>query len=305
MRLLITGGTGLLGSDLMKQLPDSYEGIGWARRPPASADPRLRLESVDITDEQAVQEGLRRLKPDFVVHTAALSDVDACETDPGKAFAVNAKATQHLARCCHEIGASLIAVSTDYVFDGGSARPYRETDPPHPINQYGQTKLAGERAVLSWASNVLVIRVSGLFGSSRPNFVLGVARSLRSGKPVQVVTNQAHSPTYTVDLSAGIIRLVEKWQKEAGTFFARLGSGRLLHMANAGCASRLEVARRIAEQLKAPESLIEPTTWKKLGRPAQRPANSSLDTGCLREVLGIPLRSWKEALENFLRTAVL
>lgn len=300
MRILITGATGLLGSELMHRLHDEQDVMGWARRID-TAKRSLHLESVDITDDKTVQESLQRFKPDCVVHTAALSDVDACQTNPKTAFAVNADAPRRIAEHCEKLGAFLLAIGTDYVFDGKSSRPYMETDPPNPINQYGKSKLEGEQAVLSKTAQALVVRVSGLFGMARPNFVWGVARNLQSGKPVQVVTDQTNSPTYTADLSAAIIRLMDEWRKDPGAFFACVGPARVLHMANAGCASRLQMAQEIAQRLHAPESLIEQTTWKTLGKPAKRPANSSFDIRRLGEILGEPLRPWKEALGDFLK----
>lgn len=304
MRILITGATGLLGSELMRQLDGQCDLVGWARRVEPTQQSQ-GLESVDITDEQAVEEGISRFKPDFVVHTAALSDVDACELDPKTASTVNADAPRRIGEHCARMGASLIAIGTDYVFDGKSSRPYAETDPTNPINQYGRSKLKGEQAVLGTASEALVVRVSGLFGASRLNFVLGTARNLRSGKPAQAVIDQTNSPTYTADLSAAIIRLMDEWQKDPEAFMARVGSARVLHMANDGSASRLEMAQEIAKCLKAPESLIEQTTWKALNKPARRPVNSSFDIRRLGEILGQPLRPWKEALGDFLKTQCL
>ena len=200
---------------------------------------------------------------------------------------------------CREIGAFLMAISTDYVFDGESSRPYREEDRAHPISVYGRSKWEGEQKALTNGPDCLAIRVSGLFGAGRANFVTGAIENFKTGRPVHVVTDQVNSPSYTTDLAEGIWRLIQAHEK------APTALRGLLHLANTGGASRLEVAQAIAHHLGAPESLIVKTTWAAMNRPARRPARSVLDGNRFAALTGAPLRSWQEALGGFLNSGIL
>ncbi len=295
MRILITGATGLLGSDLCDRLSLRHEVIGWARRaPPAVEKPfvaRCVWESVDLTDGPQVSSGILRHKPQVVIHSAAQSDVDACERDPAMARRIHPEATASLAQACAKAGAYLVAISTDYVFGGEDNRPYREEDPPHPVNAYGQSKWEAEQAALRGAGRCLVIRVSGLFGSARRNFVTGCVAQLKEGKTTPAATDQVNSPSYTCDVAQGIERVLS------------LAGGEphgLLHLANEGRASRWDLAREIARHLHAPEALVQKVRWQELGHPARRPPFSQIDCSRYAQLTGAPLRSWQEALRAFL-----
>jgi dTDP-4-dehydrorhamnose reductase len=298
MRILVTGATGLLGTDLCRALAKRHQVIGWARRLRPAVDPSVTWESVDITDAQATRGGIHRWQPHLVIHSAALSDVDACERDPAAAYAVNAEGTEKVARATAEVGAFLIAVSTDYVFDGSADRPYREEDKTAPVNVYGQAKRKGEEAALACCRRCLVVRVSGLFGAGRPNFVSQAVQRLRTGQEVPAVSDQVNSPSYTVDLAGAFSRLIEM----------SLPGGPLpgiLHLANSGSATRLDLAQQIARFLDLPASLIQQTTWASLNRPAKRPGNSRLDCGRFAQISGADLRPWPEALASFLQAQAL
>jgi dTDP-4-dehydrorhamnose reductase len=299
MRILVTGATGLLGTELCRRLSGSHVLTGWARRLPGPAA-GAKLESVDVTDAPAVQRGLERLRPDLVIHAAAMTDVDACERDPSAARRMNAEATGTLAAACSTAGAVLLAVSTDYVFDGETERPYRETDAPRPVSAYGASKLKGERLALERASRVMVLRVSGLFGPARQNFVRATADRFRAGKTVPAVADQLISPSYTVDLAEGIARLIAPLERspEAAEEGGPLHG--LFHLANRGCASRVRVAEEIARIVGKPASLIRKTSWADLGRPARRPARSCLDSSRFSKQVGEGLRAWEEAIQAFL-----
>lgn len=305
MRVLITGATGLLGSDLCRLLRKDHQVTGWARRLPRREGWSVPLESVDVTDEKGVAKAGSRLRPQVVVHAAALSDVDVCERQETLAVEVNAKAVEKIARFCASLGAVLIAISTDYVFDGTLTRPYREEDPPHPLSVYGRSKLEAERVALGNLSRSLVVRVSGLFGSGRPNFVSTAVDNFRNGRAVQVVVDQRNSPSYAQDVSWGLGLLLKRLEGDPQEIFSDQGPGRILHLANAGGATRLEVAQRIAQCLGASESLIQRTTWGALNRPAQRPRNSRLDGRRFTQFFGLPLRAWEEALQAFVESSSL
>ena len=299
MEILVTGATGLLGSELCRRLNGSHHLTGWARGIPSPVSGQ-RLESVDLIEAASVQRGLDRLRPGLVIHAAAMTDVDACERDPLAAQRMNAEATGVLAAACSAANAVLLAVSTDYVFDGQSDQPYRETDAPRPISVYGASKLEGERLALERSPRVMVLRVSGLFGPARKNFVRSTAERFLAGETVPAVTDQRISPSYTVDLAEGIARLVGLLERFPE---AAVGGGSLhgiFHLANRGCASRVRVAEEIARIVGKPASLIRKTSWAELGLPASRPAQSCLDTSRFSKNVGEGLRPWEEAVRTFL-----
>ena len=306
MRILVTGATGLLGTELCRQLGPLAQLLGWGRRlPEHPVSPRVTYEAVDVTNLEGVRSGLDRWRPQVVVHTAAMTDVDASETQPSLAWEVNAKATQGLAESCRRVGAYLIAISTDYVFDGASARPYREEDPPHPINRYGESKLEGERLALASASRVLVVRVSGLFGPARPNFVTLAIQRFRAGESLPAVTNQRISPSYTVDLAMGIGKLITRYEKDPSQAEEGGALHGVLHLANSGGATRVEVAETVATSLGASMGLIHHLTWEEMNRPAKRPPQSQLDCSRFAQLTGSFLRPWEAAVKAFLDSEVL
>lgn len=301
MKVLITGAGGLLGSDLVRALRGRHELIGWARRPPPwMGEWRIPLEGVELTDSDGVAESVLRRRPAVVIHAAAVTDVDASERDPELAMRVNRDGTKAVASACARAGAFLLAVSTDYVFDGRLDRPYREEDPPNPISHYGRSKRAGEEAALSGCPKCLVVRVSGLFGRYRDNFVRSAAERLRAGETVTAVTDQVNSPSYTVDLAEGFERILAEFEKEPA---AAEPGGRLhgfLHLANRGGASRLEVAQWVAEQMGVSADRIQRSTWVALDRPAPRPAQTAFDCGRYAQITGVTPRPWRGAVRLFL-----
>jgi dTDP-4-dehydrorhamnose reductase len=218
--------------------------------------------------------------------------VDGAETDRARALAVNAEGPAHLARACEDVGARLVHVSTDYVFDGRQSRPYGEEDPPRPLGVYGATKLAGERAVLEARGPHLVVRTSGVFGAggsrvkggSFPERILGRARQ---GLPLRVVSDQVFSPTYAPDLAVALLALVE-----------RQASG-LVHVTNSGCCSWHELAVA-ALRLAGSDTPVEEIHAAELARPAPRPAYSVLANERFHALGLAPLRSWRDALAGFL-----
>ena len=300
VRILITGATGLLGSELCRRLSGPHEVIGWARQLPAAGGQEWKPERVDITQAPLVQEGMNRLRPRVVVHAAAMTDVDACEKDPESARRMNAEATGTLAAACAGVGAVLLAVSTDYVFDGASSVPYRESDAVNPISFYGLSKLEGEQKALSLAPRVMIARGSGLFGPARESFVSLAARRLRAGETVPAVTDQVNSPSYTVDLAEGIAQLISPLERSPDAAERGGPLHGVFHLANRGGASRMQVAERVAQILGAAPSLIQQTRWVDLDRPARRPPQSQLDSSRFAQTVGRYLRNWEQALQSFL-----
>jgi dTDP-4-dehydrorhamnose reductase len=275
-RVLVTGATGMLGSDLAPALAAAGHEV--------FARPRSDL---DITDAKGVLRAVRELAPDVVVNCAAFTNVDACETDP-RAYEVNAKAVGHLADACGHFGAQLVQISTDFVFDGTKGSPYVEDDPPNPLSAYGRSKRAGEEAALR-LSGSLVVRASWLFGRSGWNFVEAILKQVEGGKKrLAVVVDQVGRPTATTDLSEAIAALLEA------------GASGVYHFANRGEVTWNEFAREILWHAGRRDVDVDPTTSDALARPARRPAYSVLDTGKYERLTGRPIRSFREPLAEYL-----
>jgi dTDP-4-dehydrorhamnose reductase len=246
---------------------------------------------VEVTDPQSVLVALRDARPAAVVNTAAFHKVDACEEDPRRAFQVNALGALHVARACREAGARCVYVSTDYVFDGAKAEPYREEDLPNPVNVYGASKLAGEHLVVQTCPDALVVRVASLFGGlgSRgkgTNFVLTVLERARRGEALRVVDDVRMSPTYAEDAAAAIVELVAR------------GASGVFHVVNKGACSWYELAVRVLELagLRVP---VHPVPQEAYPARARRPRNSALSTAKL-EARGLRLPPWEDAVQRYL-----
>ncbi|MBI4354282.1 MAG: dTDP-4-dehydrorhamnose reductase [Candidatus Omnitrophica bacterium] len=294
MTILITGSTGLLGQALVKRLALSGEVVGLSRH-----DVQMPGESAhvvcDLTDAQAARRAVRETAPDVVVHTQALSDVDRCELEPELAYGMNVRTVEHL---CHALRARVtpvIALSTDYVFDGTKASPYDEADEPHPVSVYGRSKLDGERVALRHP-HTYVIRPSTLFGCGRMNFCDAIVERAQQGQAIHAYTDQRTSPTYTEDLADGIGRLISVLAQRRSP-----PTSPIYHMTNAGGCSRVEFASRVVEWLGRPAALVTPIRMAEQRRPAPRPANSVLTSRYLDGLIGKGLRPWDEALHAYLR----
>ena len=283
MRVLVTGAGGMLGREVVRVLSErGHDVVG------------LSHADLDVTDKGAVWRALRRERPDVVVHCAAMTDVDGCELDPERAFLVNAVGTAHVAAASNALGAKLIYISTDFVFDGEKEEGYDEFDEPSPVNEYGRSKLWGERMAQALCPKHAIVRTAWLFGFGRRNFVSAVAERLREEGKVRAVTDQVGSPTYTRDLARALLHLVEA--EAYGVY----------HVVNSGRASRFELAKLVAEALGLdPEGAVEPITSDQWPAPARRPRCSALRS--LRwEAEGFPpLRHFSEAVREYLEEAVL
>jgi dTDP-4-dehydrorhamnose reductase len=247
---------------------------------------------LELTDAAAVRDVLGALRPEVVVNTAAFHNVPRCETEPATAFAVNAVAPRALAVACTEIGARLVHVSTDYVFDGLKGAPYLESDRPNPLNVYATSKLAGEYGVLNAGGSHQVVRSSGLYGV-RPcrakggNFVDTITRLAREQPVVRVVDDEVLTPTFTADLAIQIRAL------------ALDGPPGLFHATAQGQCSWYEFARVVFDRLQL-HTPLEPTTVAAFASPVRRPFYSVLDNAALRAAGLDCLRPWRDALEDYL-----
>jgi len=274
MKIAITGATGMLGQALCKAFAKH------SVYPLSSRQP-------DVTSLHDVRQKVSDLKPEWILHTAALTRVDEVESNPFEAYRVNALGARNLAVAAAENGSRLVYYSTDYVFDGTQKRPYREWDPTHPLNEYGRSKLAGEFFVRSLCPVHLIVRTSWLFGSKGSHFVDKILQLAQERESLEVVSDQQGSPTFTNDLAYMTLVLVEGEKK--GTY----------HVTNSGNCSWHELACEIVS-LSGLSLQVNPIESSAYSTPARRPANSVLENYLL-ELEGIPLlRSWKSALEAFL-----
>ncbi|MEM2219681.1 MAG: dTDP-4-dehydrorhamnose reductase [Candidatus Korarchaeum sp.] len=285
MRILVTGAGGLLGSKLAElALKLGYEVYsGYLTHEPTHGIP-LRF---DIRDRDALRRAFNGCKPEAVIHTAALTDVDKCEVDKGLAWSINVEGTRNVAKLSREYGVFLLYVSTDYVFRGDRGM-FKEMDEPDPINYYGLTKLEGEREIINTVEEFCIARASVIYGarpsSGKVNFATWVIEKLRSGDIVSIVADHWNSPTLNTNLARMIIEVVER--RLTGVY----------HLAGATRISRYEFAKLIAEEFGLNGELIRPITMDEVGWIASRPRDSSLDVSKAMETLQNKPSTIKEAL---------
>jgi dTDP-4-dehydrorhamnose reductase len=252
LRILVTGGSGQFGQAFLRQAGRH------ALHLPGHAE-------LPIEDAAAVGAAVQAHAPEWIVHAAAMTDVDGCERDPARAHAINAVGSANLAAAAARQGARMLLVSTDYVFDGRKG-DYHETDAPRPLNAYGRSKLEGERLAQAALPSVCIARTSVVFSPTRNNFVLWVRRSLAEGKPVKAVHDQWVTPTAADDLARQVLALVEA------------GASGIYHTAGAERLSRLEMAQRIAAHFGLDPAPLQRVSMDDLPWTAQRPRDSSLST---------------------------
>jgi len=287
MKVLITGMSGMLGVELYQTLREEHEVVGQDIRD-FPCPPFPFINKVDITDFRAIKELFYGVAPDFVIHTAAYTDVDGCEKDVDKAYRVNALGTRNVALACQKLDIPLLYISTDFVFKGDKETPYDEFDEPNPINIYGRSKLAGENYVKSFLSKYFIVRTSWLYGEWGKNFVATILKLTRERSLLKVVNDQVGSPTYTKDLSRQIRRLVVS--ELYGVY----------HITNWGRCSWYEFAQAIVKLAGVKGIKVISITSEELARPAPRPKFSVLENYCLKLSLGNKMREWKEALKDYL-----
>lgn len=273
MRVLVTGAGGQLGVDLLRAF-DGHEVTGLTR------------QQLDVGDRDAVMQAVTTLTPQAIVHSGAWTAVDACESDPDRAFRVNALGTRHVVEAARLVGAQVFYISTDYVFDGTASAPYVEWDRPNPLSVYGRSKLGGEQEVDPGSS---IVRTSWVCGAHGANMVKTILRLAGEHDRLSFVDDQHGCPTFTEDLASMIRRLVVA--RLPGTF----------HVTNQGATTWFEFARAVMAAAGHDAARVEPTTTADFPRPAPRPANSVLDNAALR-LQGVPLLAdWHEPLERLVK----
>lgn len=266
MRVLVTGAGGQVGLEVAQLLSGKAAD---RRRGPALETVALDRATLDVSRRDSVLAAVAAVEPDVVVHLAAWTAVDGCETDPDRAYSVNALGTRNVAEAARSVGAHLCYISTDYVFDGAADEPYREWDEPRPLSVYGSSKLAGERACDPGATIVRTSWVCGRFGS---NMVKTVLRLAGGEGPLRFVDDQRGCPTVAADLASKIVELAVA--RRPGVF----------HVTNQGVATWYELARAVVARAGLDDARVEPILTADLDppRPAPRPANSVLDNAALR-----------------------
>jgi len=293
-KLLVIGGAGQLGAKIVKQAASSHEVYAtyMTRRPPAETHESFLL---DKTRKRDVVSLITKIKPDFVVDTAALHNVDYCETHPGEARAVNVDGTRNVAEACQRVSARMTFISTDYVFDGTKGH-YNEKDQPNPINCYGNTKLEGEKTVEETCEDYVIARPSVIYSwtpmereagssSGKPmNFVMWLIQKLREREAVKIVSDQHSSPTLADNLAEILVKLGDS---------PRTG---IYHTAGRTCINRHDFSVKIARTMGLDESLISPITTDQLKQLARRPMKSCLDVSKTEQALGTKLLDLDEAL---------
>ncbi|MEY3615386.1 MAG: dTDP-4-dehydrorhamnose reductase [Actinomycetota bacterium] len=261
VKIVVTGAAGQLGTELV----DAVTAAGHDVR-------GLTRAQLDVTDDQAVRAVMAREKPNVIIHAAAWTAVDACEGDRDKAFLCNATATEYVVRAAREVGARVVYISTDYVFDGDKATPYVETDVPNPKSVYGASKLAGEQAVD--LSTDAIVRISWVCGFHGANMVKTILRLAAQHETLTFVDDQIGNPTMADDAARMIVRLAIEQRRG------------IWHVTNQGVASWYEFTREVMTAAGLDPARVRPVKTKDLlpARPAPRPANSVLDNKALRDV---------------------
>lgn len=277
MLVLVTGVNGQLGYDVVKELTaKGHEAVGVGR------------SELDITDESAISFYVQNLSPEAIIHCAAYTNVDAAETDQEGAYKVNALGTKYLAEAAKFVGAKMVYVSTDYVFDGAGTEPYEVNHPTKPLGVYGETKLVGEKFLQETLEKHFIVRTAWVYGINGNNFVKTMLKLGQDRKELGVVYDQVGSPTYTVDLAKFLVELIDS--EKYGVY----------HASNEGVCSWHEFAVEIFKQAGM-DVKVNPLTSEEFPRPAARPKYSVLSKKKIEEEGFTPLRDWKEALKEYLK----
>jgi dTDP-4-dehydrorhamnose reductase len=283
MKIVILGTGGRLGAALLREYRDKFEVTGFDRT------------QLDLSDMNGVREKLQETGFDVLINAAGFTKVDLCETQPDRAFLINAEAPRVLAESCSEKSSRLIHFSTDYVFDGEKREPYTEEDEAVPISIYGESKLAGEKNVLAAQDRNLVVRVSWVFGPDRPSFIDAMIKGAQEGERVDAIADKFSAPTYTHDIAEMLPQ-----------FFERGVDGGILHFSNAGQCSWQEYAQWALDcchdaglplrvRTVGAGKLENMANWI-----ARRPVYSVLSTAKYTKLAGISPRTWREAVSDYI-----
>lgn len=296
-RVLITGSSGMLGGDLAEVLASAFDVYGIARKKKHGQG--AQFFEFCLTERARLEACLQDVRPDFVIHAAAFTKVDLCE-DPryqNEAKKVNVGVTEHLADICNRQAVPLIFFSTDYVFEGSQAEPYRETDPIQPISFYGQTKAWAEAALQKKSNQFIVFRVTWLYGENGNHFPRAILSQAAQKSEITVVADQWGRPTWTKDIALVLRELLTSRQN----LFDRYNK-QVFHIGNDGKTNWANYARTVLRVAGFDKVTVKDISSSELNRPARRPQNSVLNLGKASELLGIKMRPWEDALQEFLKS---
>ena len=291
--ILLFGGSGQVGRALLRSL---------GRTNTVVAPPR---SEADLSDPDAVRRAIRRVNPSAIVNAAALTNVDLAEREPEVARILNEQAPGVMAEEAARNGTLLVHYSTDYVFDGAATAPYTEADSPDPINTYGASKLAGERAVAGANGPHLIIRTSWVYSPTGAGFVPTFLRDLRVHATIRVVSDQVGSPTWSSSLSEATAAILDALRSDDG-FYLSPGDAGVYHLGGSGAATRVEIARHILGVLQDrasapyPVPVVVPVSATEFAAAAQRPRYSALANGRVERRFGVRLSPWREELARML-----
>ena len=274
MKIVVVGGRGQLGRELVRVLDPSHETIV------------LDLPECNIVESSSV-DCIASHYPDLVIHTAAMTDVDGCARDPLAAFTINALGTQNVALACQRARAPMVYISTNEVFDGAKDSPYLELDEPHAINAYGASKLAGERYVQMLLDRFYIVRIAWLFSPGGANFPKRIMAAARKNGTLKVTADEIANPTYAPDLAQALARLIET--QHYGIY----------HLVNEGAASRYEFTQRILQYAGLEDVPLTPIPLAEYKRDSTPPRYGAMLNFAAATMLGIRLRPWEQALKDF------
>jgi len=291
--VLITGANGLLGQKLCRNFSSCFKVIAVDLHPQNFiSPPNLFYESLDLTDREALRSRIRRHRPRVVINAAAYTDVDGCEIDKTKAWAVNVEGVRNLVEVCGEHKIKIVQLSTDYIFNGKEG-PYSEDDPPDPVNFYGETKLESERVIKQGGIDFLIVRTNVLYGFGRQvkkNFLLWLLEKLSAHQKIKIVTDQFNNPTLADNLSLCILEMVRK------------NIGGIFHIGGAEYLSRYDFALKVARNFDLNPEDISPARTRALNQKAKRPYRGGLKIDKAKKVLKTKLLNVEEGLKEAKRS---
>lgn len=275
MKIVVTGASGQLGSELKDVFSRSTDEVYFLDR-----------KQLPLDQTMIIQDILGMYEPDYIIHAGAYTAVDKAESESATAYAVNQQASEEIAQYCRLHGAKLIAISTDYVFDGNSSTPLKEDASVSPINVYGDSKLKGEQAILKWAAESIIIRTSWVYSTYGNNFVKTMLRLMKEREEISVINDQIGSPTYARDLAEAIYTIIESESWTSGIY----------HYSNEGQISWYDFAEAIKE-IAGLNCKIHPIATEQYPTPAKRPKFSLLDKQKIKDTYKVSVPEWRSSLQ--------
>ena len=275
-KILIIGGTSLVGSTFLQYVPKNYE-IFVTEHDVSFTESDITSQKIDLLkDKDKISDYIRKIKPTVVIHTVAFSSVDFCETNHKLADLLHVEITKDITETCNEISSKLIYFSTDAVFDGTKTKKYSEDETPKPLSYYGKTKLNAEKIVLTGNDRNVVLRTTVIYGhQKRSRFTEWVLENLKNQQPVTAFTDQYNTPTLVDDLSKAIVKIIE------------LDLSGLFHASGKTCINRYDFALKLADKFHLDKELVLPTLTSEKNQTAPRPKNGCLDSTKLENLIGM------------------